>query len=161
MHPFPRLSVAVLCTCLLFHAKPVRSESGLPLSVRAESGAVVELSLEDLDGLSQASFETTTIWTDGSVAFSGVALADVLEAANADGDTLRMTALNDYSVEMSIDEISSTFPIIATRMNGQEISVRDKGPYWVVFPYDSNPEFQTETTYARSIWQLRELSIVD
>jgi hypothetical protein len=39
-------------------------------------------------------------------------------------------------------------------MNGAPLSRREKGPYWLVYPYDSDPIFQSETVYTRSIWQL-------
>ena len=38
-----------------------------------------------------------------------------------------MVALNDYAVEMPIDEIGETYPVVATRMNGETMGVRDKG----------------------------------
>jgi hypothetical protein len=34
------------------------------------------------------------------------------------------------------------------------MSMRNKGPLWLVYPYDSNVALQTEAVYARSIWQL-------
>ena len=45
-------------------------------------------------------------------------------------------------------------PIIAYERNGKEMSVRSKGPLWIVYPYDSNPSYKTEAIYSRSIWQL-------
>ncbi|WP_299141214.1 molybdopterin-dependent oxidoreductase [uncultured Tateyamaria sp.] len=123
--------------------------------------APVELSLEALDAFDQVTFTTTTIWTDGTVEFSGVPLKTLLESVNADGSAVEMVALNDYAVSMSLDALEDDAPIIATRMNGETMSVRDKGPYWVVFPYDSDPKYRTETNYALSIWQLNRLKVVD
>lgn len=40
------------------------------------------------------------------------------------------------------------------------MSVRDKGPLWVIYPYDSDPALQSEVTYARSIWQLVRIEAV-
>ncbi|WP_238475629.1 oxidoreductase [Rhodophyticola sp. CCM32] len=132
------------------------------LQVSADGGAQqTDLNLEALDALPQVEFTTTTIWTDDPVTFSGVPLSDILEAGDVDGTTLTMTALNDYAVEMPVAEIGDMYPIIATRMDGQTMSVRDKGPFWVVYPYDSDPDFQTETIYSRSIWQLNRLSVMD
>lgn len=134
---------------------------GLSLIIQNSSGEIREFSLSELDSFEQSAFETTTIWTDEVNTFSGVSLASILKDMNAVGATLRMTALNDYSVDMPIAEVGEDYPIIATRMDGEVMSVREKGPYWVVFPYDSDPAFQTETTYARSIWQLNRLTVLD
>jgi hypothetical protein len=38
--------------------------------------------------------------------------------------------------------------------------LRDKGPLWIVFPFDSATEFQRESIYARSIWQLNRIAVV-
>ena len=39
------------------------------------------------------------------------------------------------------------------------MSVRDKGPLFVVFNYDSAAELRSERYYNRSIWQLRRLQV--
>lgn len=126
----------------------------------AQTEAVV-FSLANLDAMEQVTFTTTTIWTDDAVTFSGVSLSALLAAAHADGTIVEMVALNDYKVAMPIADIEDNAPIIATRMNGKTMSVRDKGPYWVVFPYDQDPKYQNETVYSYSIWQLNRLKVVD
>ncbi len=50
-------------------------------------------------------------------------------------------------------------PIIAYLQNGNPMSVRDKGPLWVIYPYDDNPDYQSEVTYSRSIWQLDRITV--
>ena len=111
-----------------------------------------------LNKLPQTSFTTTTIWTEGEHRFTGVKLADLLEAVAADGKTLRASALNDYEITMPIEEAKDG-ALVAYAMDGEPMSVREKGPLWIVYPYDSNIAFQTETIYARSIWQLDRISI--
>ena len=152
-------SLALCALALLFLARPADAQD-LPLSI-SNGQTTIELALSDLDQMPQVTFTTTTIWTEGDVTFSGVPLSHLLEHAVATGVTLRMMALNDYAVDMPIDEIEDLHPIVATRMNGEKMRVRDKGPYWIVYPYDSDPGLQTETTYARSIWQLKSLSVIE
>ncbi len=130
------------------------------LFVSGKDGAR-ELTLAQLDALPQETFRTSTIWTEGEVEFSGVPLSLVLAAAGASGKVVNMVALNDYAVQVPFAEVGETYPIVATRFNGAPMRVRDKGPFWVVYPYDADDDFQTETTYSRSIWQLRTLSVMD
>jgi hypothetical protein len=150
---------ASLVVLLLPFGSPAAAQEGLDLQL---SGAIdaVNLSLDDLDAMEQVTLETSTIWTDGVNTFSGVSLKALLEAHNADGTSVEMIALNDYSVSMPIAELEDDAPIIATRMDGDTMSVRDKGPYWVVFPYDSATEYQSEIVYSRSIWQLNRLMVI-
>lgn len=115
--------------------------------------------LDELDSMQQVEFSTATIWTEGTALFSGVSVMRLLENVGAAGKTLRMSALNDYSVEMPVADLEEEAPIIATRMNGEIMPVREKGPYWIVYPFDSNPKYQTEATYARSVWQLKMLTL--
>lgn len=48
--------------------------------------------------------------------------------------------------------------ILAYLLDGQPMSVRDKGPLWLVYPYDASPAFRSEVIYSRSIWQLDRIS---
>ena len=148
----------LLCWTLPAYAQAVM---GLQVTASPSHTEPTELSLETLDAMDQVTFTTTTIWTDGDVEFSGVPLKALLDHVEADGSTVEMVALNDYAVSMPIDALEDTAPIVATRMNGETMSVRDKGPYWVVFPYDSDPKYRTEPIYALSIWQLNRLKVVD
>ncbi len=121
----------------------------------------VTFSMVELDALVQESFSTSTIWTDETVTFSGVPLSVLLEEAGAHGTSVSLIALNDYAASLQMDEIGPLYPLIATRLNGEEMSVREKGPFWVVYPYDSDSSYQSETIYSRSVWQLREVAVIE
>ncbi len=113
----------------------------------------------DLMALPQIEFTTTTIWTDGAIKFSGPSLASVLASVGAFGGPVSMVAVNNYKVEMPRDRIQPDAPIIANRMNGSPFSIRNKGPLWVVFPFDSDHRYQSEQVYSFSIWQLTKLQV--
>ncbi|WP_253913107.1 molybdopterin-dependent oxidoreductase [Pseudoruegeria sp. HB172150] len=119
--------------------------------------AVFDLSM--LEALEAVTFETSTIWTEGIQSFTGVPLATLMEAVGAEGDVLNATAINDYSVEIPREDWVEDGPIVAYLNNGETMSVRDKGPLWVVYPYDSSSDYQTELIYSRSIWQLDRIVV--
>lgn len=127
----------------------------------AAGGTVTQYSLDDLRAIDATEFETTTIWTDGPQTFTGVSLHVLLESIGAEGSALAATAINDYAIEIPVTDAIPGGPIIAYERNGATMSVRDKGPLWIVYPYDSNPEYQSEVTYSRSIWQLDRLELLD
>jgi len=156
-------AMAAFLALFSFWTLPALAETAMGLQVTAAPSQTdpIELSLEDLDALEQVAFTTTTLWTDGRVEFSGVPLKTLLTSVDAEGSSVEMVALNDYAVSIPLDALEDDAPIVATRMNGETMSVRDKGPYWVVFPYDSDPKYRTETNYALSIWQLNRLKVVD
>ena len=157
---FIKQITAIFSILVVPFISPAAAQESLDLEL---SGLVdgVTFSLEDLDAMDQTTIETSTIWTDGVNSFSGVPLKVLLEAHNAAGVTIEMIALNDYSVSMPISELEENAPIIASRMNGETMSVRDKGPFWVIFPYDSKSKYQSEIVYSRSIWQLNRLTVLE
>ena len=154
-------TLAVIFCFFLAWALPAAAQDALRLQVTAGNGDRVTFGFSELDALPQSEFTTTTIWTDGEVRISGVPLKALLDAVKAEGSTIEMVALNDYLVTMPYDALEEDVPLVATRMNGNVMSVRDKGPFWVVYPYDSHWKYRTETKYAQSIWQLSRVNVVD
>ncbi len=114
-----------------------------------------------LEALGAQEIKTTTIWTEGVQTFVGVSLHNLAEEVGIDTGTLRATAINDYTVEIPVSDAVENGPIIAMRMNGNDMSVRDKGPLWIIYPYDADEDYQTEVIYSRSIWQLDRIEIVE
>lgn len=112
-----------------------------------------------LDALPTHSFRTSTPWFPQPVTFSGPRLHDVLAAVGAKGSTLRMVALNDYAVEVPFDDASRFGPLLARRIDGKVIGVREKGPLFLIYPFDDRPQTRNEVYYSRSIWQLARISV--
>jgi hypothetical protein len=117
--------------------------------------------LEMLRALPAARYETDTIWTDGTHVFEGVLLRDLMDAVGASGDTVRATALNDYAITIPVDGGDEDVALIAYHRDGEPMSVRNKGPLWIVYPYAEDARFRTEQIYARSIWQLDRIEVQD
>jgi len=123
-------------------------------------GNTLALDIEGLAALGTVSVETTTIWTEGVQTFEGVPLKTVVDLIGAEDGVLLASAINDYTIEVPVADAVEDGPIIAFRMNGQEMSVRDKGPLWIIYPYDSNADYRAEVIYSRSIWQLDRIEVV-
>lgn len=111
----------------------------------------------DLEALPQQTFSTSTVWTSGVHDYSGPALSDVLAAAGLGAMALRMQAANDYFVMLEPEMIEADAPIVVTRINGQPFGLRDRGPLWLMYPYDASPRYRSETIFAASIWQLTDI----
>lgn len=133
--------------------------SGAITATNAEGAANFDRDL--LSRLPQHSFTTSTIWTEGANTYSGVLLKDLLAAVGATGSTVKATALNDYQISFPAADIADDGPLVAYLVDGKPMSVRDKGPIWLIFPFDSNAGYRTEESYARSIWQMDRLALVE
>ncbi len=114
----------------------------------------------DLRALPLVRFETDTIWTEGTQVFEGVSLAALLSHVGASDGNLFATAANDYTVTIPTSDAVENGPIIAYLRNGEKMSLRDKGPLWIVYPFAGNDAYKTEEYYSRSIWQLDRIEVV-
>ena len=122
---------------------------------------VAEFDFAMLDALEGRAAEMDTPWTEGKTAFDGPLFKAVLDAAGARGKTLIVKALNDYSAEVPMEDARNYPTILAIRMNGAEMSVRDKGPLFMIYPFDKHPELYNEKYFSRSVWQIKEIEVVD
>ncbi|WP_227751672.1 molybdopterin-dependent oxidoreductase [Tabrizicola oligotrophica] len=114
-----------------------------------------------LASLGPVEIRTSTIWTEGVHSFTGIPLKALTDALGVVGGTLRMSAINDYMVEVPVSDAIDEGPILAYEMDGKPMSVRDKGPLWLIYPFDSNSDYRSEVYYSRSIWQLDRIEAVN
>ena len=112
-----------------------------------------------LEKLGMTTVTTTTPWFTGSVEFEGVLLKTVMEYVGAEGNEVTAIALNDYRTAIPSEDFEKYGVILALKRDKQYMPISDKGPLFVVYPYDSAPELQSQKFYARSIWQLTRLIV--
>lgn len=122
---------------------------------------VAQFDLAMLEALGNTVIDTSTIWTDGTQSFQGVPLKVLIDRLGIKGENLRATAINDYAVEIPTSDAVEGGPMIAYKLNGDLMSVRDKGPLWIVYPYDLDQGYRSEVIYSRSIWQLDRIEALD
>ena len=116
-------------------------------------------SMEMLEKLPQRSFTTKTPWYPKAVTFTGPLLRDVLAAAGASGKQISARALDDYKTLLPMSDAQNFDVILARQIDGKNLTIREKGPLFIVFPYDSKPELQGQVYLDRSAWQLKSLTI--
>ena len=126
---------------------------------QANDNGAASFDLALLQALPQHSFSTKTPWYAQPRKFSGVLLRDLLAAVGAPGGTLKAIALNDYRVEIPIDDLARHGAMLAYLLDDKPMSVREKGPLVIIYPFDDKPELRTAVHYSRAIWQLRSLEI--
>jgi hypothetical protein len=115
---------------------------------------------EMLEAIGMEKVVTTTPWHKGKVTFEGPSLAKLLQTVQANGSSVRVVALNDYAVTIPMDDFARHGVILAMKRNGQYMPIRDKGPLFVIYPYDSNAELKQQMYYARSAWQVKRIEVM-
>ncbi|NYT73211.1 molybdopterin-dependent oxidoreductase [Halomonas sp. QX-2] len=112
-----------------------------------------------LEALAQHETITHTPWYDGAVSFSGPLGRAILEAAGAEGESIRVVALNEYASTIPVSDFENYDVILAMQANGQALRVRDQGPLFVIYPFDQHPELLNEEILMRSVWQVARIDV--
>ncbi|MFM2607774.1 hypothetical protein AAFX30_09120 [Vibrio chagasii] len=130
------------------------------LTVFDHSGQKHELSREQLLMLPQSEIATILPWSEGKSVYSGVTLQAVLETMDLSvSPIVTFIALNDYKVSIPKEDFYDHQPIIAIKQDGEFMSVRDKGPYWLIYPLSSSPELDNTDIHSKMIWQIRDIHL--
>lgn len=112
-----------------------------------------------LEALTQRETVTRTPWHDGEVRFSGPLGRAVLDAVGAEGENMRVIALNDYASNIPVADFENHEVILAMQANGNMLRVRDHGPLFVIYPFDEYPELMNEEILMRSVWQVARIDV--
>jgi hypothetical protein len=118
---------------------------------------VAQFDMAMLEALAQGEVKTRNPWYDGEKTFTGPTAKALVEAVGGHGTIMNVLALNDYASEIPVSDFTDLPVILATRLDGEAMSVRDKGPIFVIYPFDQHPELNNETYYGRSAWQVKSI----
>ena len=132
--------------------------TGPMTSGNTPEGAVFDRAL--LESLGTASFFTSTQWTEGVSEFKGVSLDRLLDKIGAIPSALEVIAINEYQVDVPVSDAVDGGPILAWEQSGKLLSVREKGPLWLIYPYDQSKAYRTDEIYARSVWQVVKIKLL-
>lgn len=128
--------------------------------VAASHDGAARFDLAMIEGLEQHVVDVETPWHEGPQQFTGPRIVDLMAAVGAQGAELRFVAINDYAANMPWEDIETYDVILATRQNGGTMSVRDKGPLFVIYPFNDVPDLRNEVFYGRSVWQVKEIQVL-
>lgn len=137
---------------------PVLTITGKLRSPNLQAAAVFDMTM--LERLPQVSFVTHTPWYTQARKFTGPLLRDVLAAAGAQGTALRAVALNDYRVDIPFDDALSIDVVLALLLDDKPMLVRDKGPLFIIYPFDQHSQLRIALYYTRCAWQLKGIEVL-
>ena len=126
---------------------------------KTNDGQAATLDLEMLERLPRESFTTKTPWHDGETRFTGVRLDRLLELVGAQGTRVTARALNDYVTTIPIEDFTRFGTLLAYQRDGKYMSIREKGPLFIIYPFDRHRELQTQTYFGRSAWQVSSIVV--
>jgi hypothetical protein len=96
---------------------------------------------------------------DGKHAVRGVLGRALLDYVKAEGDTIEIVALDGYTMDIPVDDLRRYDVVLATSIDGKTLSVRDKGPAWLIYPVSSHKELDDTIYESRSVWQIKTIAV--
>ena len=124
----------------------------------SNGGDIATFDREMLETLGLETIKTATPWHTGEVRFEGF-------AEEADGQRRRVGENREsHRPERLRDDdphrrLRKYGTILALKRDGQYMPIRDKGPLFIIYPYDSDPNLRSQMYYARSARQVKRLEI--
>lgn len=163
MQPRRALAAVLILAAAVFATAGVAASDQPILTIRnVATPGDPEIRMTEAEPLAmpQVTLRTHTEFTDGDVKFVGPLARDVLARVGIDGaTTLHAIAANDYTVDIPVHEILDYDVILAMTANGERLTMRDKGPLWVIYPLDDHPELDDAIYNQRLIWQLTAVEL--
>lgn len=126
---------------------------------RANVGDEAHFDRAMLEALPSRVIETHTPWHSDKGRFEGPLLRALLESVGAEGDTLRIRALNGFEARAPRSDFYDHDVILAMSRDGEPLGIRDYGPLFVVYPFDAHPELLTEAVRFRSVWHVTRIIV--
>lgn len=167
--PMHRRTLLALATLPLLAPCPASALDGpegpvvLSLSGRLRQpnrGAVAAFDMAMLERLPQASFSTRTPWYAQARRFTGPLLRDLLSAVGSHATLMRAGALNGYRVDIPVDDAMRYDLLVARLLDDKPMSVRDKGPLFIIYPFDQHASLRNALYYSRCAWQLNTIDLL-
>ncbi|MDK2126486.1 molybdopterin-dependent oxidoreductase [Parachitinimonas caeni] len=102
------------------------------------------------------------VWLAGKQQFSGPTMLSVLDAVGARGKHVEFVALNRYKVTIPSSDFADMPVILARRQNGKLLSIRQRGPLWLMYPFAERTPISTaiEPIRQKSIWQVVQVRVL-
>jgi hypothetical protein len=125
----------------------------------AVPGGTVTLSRDEIAKLPQHELTEQPTSFPEALKFKGPLLADVLALAGATGSDITLSAVDDYKVDITGDDMKKFNPILAIEKDGVRMAPDDFGPFFVMWPFKEKPEIDIEAYQAKAIWSVVKIEV--
>lgn len=123
-------------------------------------GESIEMDRTTIEQVGTVEYDVQDPFADEQIRYTGVLMRDLLDLWQVPGDVegVKLTALNDYQIEIPIDDFHQYPILFAMQADGQYMEPDYQGPAMLVYPVDDY-EFDTITLRRRWIWQIRTIEL--
>jgi hypothetical protein len=70
-----------------------------------------------------------------------------------------VTALDDYRINIPIADYQKYDVLLAFKLDGKNLSIRDRGPARIIYPIEQHSELSDKKYASRYIWQIKGMRV--
>ena len=118
-------------------------------------------SFADLQKLGDRKIKSTTRYTEVGE-FAGPKIRDILKAAGVkpEATSVSVVAIDGYQQTIPLQDFEKWEVITAHSLNGKRLTVENKGPLWIMYPIDKDPNnLMNNKTTMKLVWNLTGLVV--
>jgi len=125
------------------------------------SGDTLQLDMPTLEKFGVVEYAINDPWLKQKVTYQGVLMSEFLKIIQAEPgvETVHFVALDNYEVDLAVQEINKWPILLATRANGQYMSMSENGPTRIIFPFDQFPEIDPKIYRDLMIWNIASMEV--
>jgi len=123
-------------------------------------GDTLQFDMATLENLGLVKYTVDDPWFNETNTYTGVLMSELRKYAGVSptAKNIHLVGLDDYSVNISVDDIEKWPILLATRTNGAYMDVESAGPTRIIFPYQSY-SIDPVTYNDYWIWNLASMEI--
>lgn len=125
------------------------------------SGDTLELDMSTLEGFGLVKYTVNDPWLNATNTYTGVLISDLHRIIGSSGaaTSFHITALDDYQVDISLEDAAKWPILLATQNNGNYMDVENSGPTRVIFPYDTYSDIDQIAYKDYWIWNIKSVEV--
>jgi len=133
----------------------------IDLTGDVQSAAPSSVTIEDLEKLPLTEYNAFDPFKKQRINFTGVLLRDIVREYGAAGvDRVQVKAIDQYIADFIRDEWARIDILLATRMDGKPITIKQNGPVRIVLPDDTARDMGHDVFIAKWIWFVKSIQFI-
>lgn len=124
------------------------------------AGNTIIMDRATIEQVGLVEYQVTDPFEHRPITYRGVLMRDLLTLwqVDAHAKTMKLTAINDYQVEIPLEDFSMYPVLFAMQADGAYMEVSYRGPAMIVYPIETY-EFDTRTNQRKWIWQIKSIEL--
>lgn len=137
-----------------------KADTGIEFSLKIQNQEKYIVYINDIDEKYVESISTNTPWHDDIAKYTGILIQNFLEQyENGEFSEISISAMNGYTVDADIRTFVNAGAMLVWLMNDAPISVHNKGPIVVIFPWSQNGSLREDIFTSLAVWHVNSIHI--